>query len=306
MSRALAAAVALALAMWLESTRFALAEDATNFIADADPPVAASPGNFPALPEGHGMPPVSEDYANDQAWPLEKYADESFDHAPFGEEPCETPDPFLERLKWLGFRHSSRDGRYSGYGHPLHGTSWRNRPYYFGADLGAMWMTRSVHEDVSRDSDVFGGIFGGWDWDHYWGTELGVHRATPELINHQAPGALRNDRLMIWSAAMMYYPWGDSAVRPYWRCGIGMTEIDFPTDSGVRRDDALWTIPIGVGVKYPFRRWLAGRAEFADQWAIGEGDVHTQHNLTLTFGLEWRFGVHPRSYWPWNPSRYIW
>ena len=34
--------------------------------------------------------------------------------------------------------------------------------------------------------------------------------------------------------------------------------------------------------------------------------VATQHDLTLTFGLEWRFGAHPRSYWPWNPSRHIW
>ena len=52
--------------------------------------------------------------------------------------------------------------------------------------------------------------------------------------------------------------------------------------------------------------WLAARTEFTDQLAIGNTGVATQHDLTLTFGLEWRFGVHPRSYWPWNPSRHIW
>lgn len=104
----------------------------------------------------------------------------------------------------------------------------------------------------------------------------------------------------------MYYPWGDSAIRPYWRWGIGSTHIDFPRDDGSRHDEWLLTFPIGIGVKYPIRRWLALRADLTDQLSFGDSDVRTQNNLTLTCGLEWRFGVHPRSYWPWHPSRYIW
>jgi len=88
--------------------------------------------------------------------------------------------------------------------------------------------------------------------------------------------------------------------------GIGATEIDFPTDGGHRRNEELWTFPVGFGLKYPIRRWLAARAEFADQLALGNNGVATQHDLTLTFGLEWRFGARQRSYWPWNPSRHIW
>ena len=48
--------------------------------------------------------------------------------------------------------------------------------------------------------------------------------------------------------------------------------------------------PFGVGFKYSFRRWLAARVEFIDQFSWGGHGVATQHNLTLNFGLEYRFG----------------
>jgi hypothetical protein len=220
--------------------------------------------------------------------------------------PPETDDSFSSVLKHLGLRHSSTCGRNAGLGIPLVGTSWLNRPYYIGADIGTVWLTRPVNDRMTEDVDMFGDVFGGCDWDYYWGTELAVHRATPELINEHARHADRGDRLMEWTACLMYYPWGDAMFRPYWRLGLGATDIDYPTDGGRRRDEELWTIPIGVGLKYPIRHWLAARAEFADQLALGNNGVATQHDLTLTFGLEWRFGARPRSYWPWNPSRHIW
>lgn len=235
-------------------------------------------------------------------WPPEEHAGES-DVEPVPPQTSESPFPML---KWLGLRHSSTCGRNVGLGVPLVGTSWLNRPYYFGGDIGTVWLTRPVNDHMTDDTDMFGGIFGGCDWDYYWGTELAVHRATPELINEQARDADRGDRFMEWTACMMYYPWGDALFRPYWRCGIGANQIDYPTDGGHRRDEDLWTFPIGVGVKYPVRRWLAARAELADQLALGNHGVAAQHDLTLTFGLEWRFGARPRSYWPWNPSRHIW
>ena len=209
-------------------------------------------------------------------------------------------------MGWLGLRHSHTHGRNIGVGAPLVGTSWLNRPYYVGGQLGNLWLTQEVEPSVSDDVDLFGGIFFGCDWDYYWGTELALNRATPELINSSAPDAERGDRLLMWSANAMYYPWGDSRFRPYWRWGIGTTELDYPTDAGSRREETLWTFPIGMGIKYPFRRWLAGRAELTDHWACGNDGIATQHNVSLTLGLEWRFGAHPRSYWPWHPSRHIW
>ncbi len=251
-----------------------------------------------------GATPLSDQQPTSEgpsAWPP---SDEGADADVGAESPAS--DSIFSKLKWLGLHHYAENGRNVGMGIPLVGTSWLNRPYYVGGDIGPIWLTRQVKYDVSSDTDVYGGVFGGWDWDYYWGTELGVHRATPELINANAPDANRGDRLMEWTACLMYYPWGDSVFRPYWRCGIGATQIDYPTDGGHRRDEDLWTFPIGIGLKYPLRHWLAARAEFADQLALGNSGVATQHDFTLTFALEWRFGAHPRSYWPWNPSRHIW
>jgi hypothetical protein len=234
---------------------------------------------------------------------LDDYSTEGVGDEP---PPQTESESFFSRLKWLGLRHYSADGRNAGMGTPLVGTSWLNRPYYFGVDLGTVWEMDRVQSDVSRDTDMYGGIYGGWDWDYYWGTELAIQRATPELIDEHVPNAPRGDRMMIYSASMMYYPWGDSFFRPYWRVGIGEMDIDYPMDNGLRRDESLWTFPIGIGIKYPVRRWLAARAELTDELGLGNSGVATQHDLTLTLALEWRFGAHPRSYWPWNPSRHIW
>jgi hypothetical protein len=216
------------------------------------------------------------------------------------------PTYCLHCIGWLGLRHSETHGRHVGLGAPFVGTSWLNRPYYVGAELGTLWIMRSQDDHVSRDTDVIGGVFVGWDWDHFWGSELRFDWATPELINSAAPDADRTDSLFAWNANFMYYPWGDSKFRPYWRWGLGTTRFDFPTEAGTRRDEWLVTMPIGIGMKYPIRRWLTTRAEFTDQFSIGSDGLPTQHNLSLTFGLECRLGAHPRSYWPWNPSRRIW
>lgn len=219
---------------------------------------------------------------------------------------CDEANTLHKPWNWLGLRHYSTNGRNAGMGVPLVGTSWLNRPYYAGIELGPVWITDAPQQHVSSDLDLLGGVYIGDDWDYYWGTELAVERATPEMRNSTQPGANRGDRLLIWTANMLYYPWGDSLYRPYWRCGIGAMEIDYVKDDGDRRDEALWAFPIGVGIKYPFRRWLAVRAEVGDTIGVGNSGIATQHDWSLSFALEWRFGAHPKSYWPWNPSRHIW
>jgi hypothetical protein len=225
---------------------------------------------------------------------------ESFDAPPL------PPPGYRPFMSQLGLRHSYTHSRSVGWGRPLVGTSWLNRPYYFGAEIGNMWMMRSVEDSVGRDVDAFGGFFVGADWDHYWGNELAFHWATPELVNSNAPDFPGTHSWFWWNYSLMYYPWGDAEIRPYWRLGIGNSRIDFPLDNGTRHGEWLLTLPIGVGIKWPIHRWLAARAELTDYLAFDGSDVPTQNNLTLTFGLEWRFGVHPRSYWPWHPSRHIW
>jgi hypothetical protein len=109
-----------------------------------------------------------------------------------------------------------------------------------------------------------------------------------------------------WNYSLMYYPWGDAAIRPYWRWGIGNTRVDFPLDSGTQHSEWLLTLPVGIGVKCLIRPWLTARTELTDYLAFDDSVVPTQNDLALRFGLEWRFGVRPRSYWPWYPSRHVW
>jgi hypothetical protein len=227
------------------------------------------------------------------------------DGADWSNESEESRSSFLSSLESFKLRSSRTHGRHMGRGKPMVGTSWRNRPYYLGGELGALWITRSVDENVTRDADAFGGVFAGWDWDHYWGSELRFDWATPELKNTEARDANRTDSLFTWSYSYLYYPWGDTQIRPYWRCGIGNTHFDFPTDEGDRTDEMTLSLPLGFGVKYPMKRWLAARAELNDHLTVDDR-LPTMHNVTFTLGLEWHFGAHPPSYWPWNPDRHIW
>jgi hypothetical protein len=220
--------------------------------------------------------------------------------------PTHTPPGYWSTMSRFGLRHSYTHSRSVGWGSPLVGTSWLNRPFYVGADIGNLWMMRSVEDSVGRDVDAVGGIFFGGDWDYYWGSELAFHLATTEFVNSNAPDEPVNHSMFLWSYSLMYYPWGDSAIRPYWRWGIGNTRVDFPLDDGTRHGEWLFTFPVGVGVKWPIRPWLAARTELTDYLAFDGSDVPTQNNLTLTLGLEWHFGAHRRSYWPWHPSRHIW
>jgi hypothetical protein len=265
--------------------------------------VAAAGGGPPAcwclgpLDEREG-PPVTNGFTDLSAQPAE---------VPYGPADAYPPDDEVrEPVTYLHLRHSSTHGRNVGHGSPLVGTSWLNRPYFAGASLGPMWMTNRVDDSVGRDIDLFGDVFLGWDWDHYWGSELQIAWSTPEQINSECPYALRSDRMSFWSYSHLYYPWGDSLLRPYWRAGIGTTEVSFARDDGTGRHEILLTFPLGIGVKYPLRRWLATRMEVTDYLALGEHGVGHQGNVTLTFSLEWRFGVHPPSYWPWNPSAHYW
>ncbi len=290
--------------------------DGTSIISDEG--VNITDGGFPddSRPLGFGpqVGPQSGgaayNYVEDQGLPyimqqegVAAQAGEFYD--PLGTPP--PPSTYWPMMTRLGFRHSYTHGRNVGWGQPLVGSSCLNRPYYYGATLGPMWLTNRPAENVPRDVDLMGSLFFGWDWDYYWGSEIQYAYATPELVNTAAPpDSPISARLVSWNYSFMYYPWGDSNLRPYWRLGVGDTKFDFPTDDGLRRDEWLFTTPFGVGLKYSLRRWLAARIEFTDQYSWGSQGVASQHNLTLSFGLESRFGGKRKAYWPWNPSRHIW
>ena len=58
-------------------------------------------------------------------------------------------------------------------------------------------------------------------------------------------------------------------------------------------------------LKHAHVPWLAYRVELADYWSPTHAGVSNQHNIALNFGVEWRYGLLRKSYWPWYPSSHI-
>jgi len=229
--------------------------------------------------------------------------------APFGPgagpwESGPNPRPWL--LSQLDLRHSASHGRAMGPGGPLRGTSWRNRPYWLSLDGGALLMADRPAPNVRANNDLLGAIGAGWDWDHYWGGQVRVGWSTPELLNTLQTDAVSDDNLFLTDLTLLYYPWGDSRVRPYYRFGVGLTDIEYTNDFGRRQHDMLFTLPLGVGIKYQWRKNVAWRLELMDNLAIGQNETDTMNNLTITAGVEWRLGGRLDGTWGYRPRTGAW
>lgn len=212
-------------------------------------------------------------------------------------------DGWHEKLR---FRNSNTDGRWTGQGQPLRSTSWLNRPYEFGLDVGAFVMGSRITTNNSRNNDLLAAAHLGWDWDHYWGAQMRIAWTTPELTSTVSSDDLSSNNLFIYDATLLYYPWGDSRVRPYYRFGFGLTDVDFINYAGEREDDMLFTMPLGVGIKYQTKRWMALRAEVIDHITWGQNSASDMQNFTLSLGLEWRYGGRPTSTWSSPSHRKTW
>lgn len=210
---------------------------------------------------------------------------------------------WCERLR---FRHSSTDGRWTGKGQPLRSTSWLNRPYSFGLETGGLLMASRISSNNTRNNDVLAAANIGWDWDHYWGTQFRVAWSTPELSSSVASTSSASNDVFLYDLTLLYYPWGDSRVRPYYRFGLGLTDLDFINPAGQREDATLLSMPIGVGIKYQTQRWMALRAEAVDYITWGQNSASNMQNFTLTFGVEWRFGGRPSTTWSSPTQRGAW
>lgn len=199
----------------------------------------------------------------------------------------------------LMLRHSGTHGRAMGPGTPLRGTSWLNRPFSYGIDVGSLLITSDPADNIDSNNDVLLAFNIGWDWDHYWGAQFRLTWSTPDFNNSLQPTLPASDNLFIGDMSVLYYPWGDSRLRPYYRVGMGLTDIEYTQDNGLRRQDTLFTVPFGIGAKYQMQRWVVWRIEVADNWAFGQNGTSDLHNFTLSTGIEWRFGSRRNDSWGW-------
>jgi hypothetical protein len=228
-----------------------------------------------------------------------------------------------------GFFRRPRE-RFAGPGQPLIQESWDFRPFSISGFFGFLQGSTLIDDWARANQGVVGGVQLGWDCEHYWGFETRFAWAEPEVVdsdraiaaqvaNDDAAGLAPDDRfrhrfdgrrhnhVFIWDAHAIFYPWGDSAWRPYLMTGVGATAMRFIDRTDVTYTDTLFTLPVGLGVKYRLGDFLAVRMEAADYMAFGGGrTLELIHNVTITGGVEYRFGGSRRAYWPWNPGRHYW
>ncbi len=225
------------------------------------------------------------------------YADEGYDLLPF------------DWVRHVGFRHSSTDGRHIGKGLPLHKTSWMNRPFHIDWFAGPILMDDIRHGSLAGANTTLAGLRLGRDIDYYWGLEARYGNGDSDLVflspseDGLSPGQASYS---VADVSVLYYPWGDSKVRPYGILGIGMSEIDFRDQDNVRTDVTQLAIPWGVGVKLLEWPGASVRLEILDNWSFSSDAVSEMHNWSFTAGMEFRYGGKRRLYWPWRSSYVGW
>jgi hypothetical protein len=85
-----------------------------------------------------------------------------------------------------------------------------------------------------------------------------------------------------------------------------LAQIRFTDIMDERWSKTVPDIPLGVGLKFHVSELAALRLELNDTIIFGNGAFNTLHDVSVTGGLELRFGGSRRVYWPWTPAMGSW
>ncbi|MGO9109020.1 MAG: hypothetical protein ACLP9L_07285 [Thermoguttaceae bacterium] len=185
-----------------------------------------------------------------------------------------------------------------------------------------------IEDWVGTTTGFDGGWRLGWDFGPSFGAEMRMAFASPKLYDSyradqaltvldNANGLAPNDpqrsrfdhriaELFQWDVDILYYPWGETRLRPYLLTGMGLTNIYFADRLDQNYQTTCLSLPLGMGVKYLCSEQLAIRLDCLDDIALSSNHLQTQHNVSLTAGVELRFGGSRKVYWPWDPGREFW
>ncbi len=193
---------------------------------------------------------------------------------------------------------------------------WQARPISVGVFAGGMNGGPLIDDWVGTTAGFDGGWRIGWDVEPDWGVEtrfafasLGLYdtaladQAFIALGNGLVPDDHRNAELFQWDIELLYYPWKETRLRPYVLAGIGLTSINYTDRLGDGSRVDCISLPIGIGLKYLCAENLDVRLDLIDDIAMSNQHLETQNNLSLTAGIEFRFGGSRKVYWPFDLSR---
>lgn len=214
------------------------------------------------------------------------------------------------------FRHPLREPLQSI--RPPENLSWLYRPMSIGLFAGGLYGSPVVENWVGQQGGYIGGMRFGWDWDEYWGVEARAaigsaqlyddpQNAAQQLLLDNPHDATRYSTRADYDVDLLYYFTGDRRSRPYFLVGGGLVQFRFTDLLANSYSYTAWGMPLAVGWKYHVDDRMALRFEIGDEIIFSGGaGFNVLHDLTATAGLEFRFGSHPKTYWPWNPGTRSW
>lgn len=184
---------------------------------------------------------------------------------------------------------------------PLQRDSWLNLPYAVSFLFGGMFIS-NPQTNVRGDSGI---IYGGrlsWDFDRNWGVENRIAQSYPGVTDPTGVNDFRAAQAFLWDLNWHWYWTGDTRWRPYFSAGLGALDLRYDTPT-VMQHTTTFTVPFGFGLKYRHSTRMDMRIDIMDNYSFAAGQQEAMHNVSITAGLEARFGGGMRrSYWPWNPG----
>ena len=207
--------------------------------------------------------------------------------------------------------------------------TWLRRPFSVGWFAGMVQGTPLIDDWIGMNRGFYGGYRLGWDHDPHWGAETRFAFGAVDLYDSQQAIAAeaiadtlkgipadspwrhrfdvcRDANLFQWDVDLVFYPCGDTLLRPYVMIGLGLTTVSFMDRLSEHNHVAALSVPMGAGVKYLWTDRIALRLDLINDTAFGGKGIMGMNNSALTGGVEIRLGGTQRAYWPWNPSRNYW
>lgn len=152
------------------------------------------------------------------------------------------------------------------------------------------------------------GIRLGWDLAPRLGVESRLAFARQSLRDAAQAGSLSHENFIFWDADLLLYPWGDRPWRPFLLGGLGLSNVQYIDNASVYWNQTLLAVPVGAGLQYRFNNRAALRLDVVDNMllhrAAGGGTRHLQHELSITFGFQTRFGRPHKPYFDYPHSRF--
>lgn len=191
---------------------------------------------------------------------------------------------------------------------PMMRESWMFRPFHYDGFIGTLLVDDPVRRRVEAGSGFYIGFRLGWDIAKHFGMESTFGFSKVGNSYPRLPTKMGDEKLFLWDVDWLWYPWGDTRLRPYLLIGGGLNDINFVNDLDQRVHSTLFNMPWGGGLKYRLGNRVAFRFDVRDNVTYGAANgMNLMHNVAITANVEMHFGGGPRrGYWPWNPSRSWW